>query len=189
MTTSQSIREKGFATSKAMFGGYEMTAVDDYLDQLANDFAALQKENDTLKEKMRVLVKKIEEYRGNEDAVNRAILSAQKLSVQIENDARARAAAIVSEAEQKSASVLSSIDQRIALEEKRLQMAKISSAKFVDSARELCKKQLDAIETIAVATALGNEREEARISAERLAAEKEAFDAGNTQIFTLSKDI
>ena len=97
MTSPQDIREKTF--EKAVFGGYEMGAVDDYMDSLAAELGAIQKENSALKAKMKVLVDKIEEYRTNESALNMAILSAQKLSVQIESDARSRAAAIVSEAE------------------------------------------------------------------------------------------
>ena len=116
MITHQDIREKSFDNAKAVFGGYDMGAVEDYLDDVADAFEALQKENSALKGKMKILVEKIEEYRNNEDALNRSILSAQKLSVQIESDARARAASIVSEAETKAASILGSIDERIATE-------------------------------------------------------------------------
>ena len=90
MTTPQEIREKSFDKARSMFGGYDMATIDEYLEELANDFEALQKENVVLKSKMKVLVDKIEEYRTNESALNQAILSAQKLSVQIENDARTR---------------------------------------------------------------------------------------------------
>ena len=137
MTTPQEIREKSFDKARSMFGGYDMATIDEYLDELANDFEAMQKENLVLKSKMKVLVDKIEEYRTNESALNQAILSAQKLSVQIENDARTRSANIVAEAEAKAAALLGNIDDRIAQDESRLQAAKLSSAKFFDSAREL----------------------------------------------------
>ena len=80
MTTPQEIREKSFDKARSMFGGYDMATIDEYLDELANDFEAMQKENLVLKSKMKVLVDKIEEYRTNESALNQAILSAQKLS-------------------------------------------------------------------------------------------------------------
>ena len=148
MTTPQEIREKSYDKARSMFGGYDMATIDEYLEELANDFEALQKENVVLKSKMKVLVDKIEEYRTNESALNQAILSAQKLSVQIENDARTRSANIVAEAEAKAAALLGNIDDRIAQEESRLQAAKLSSAKFFDSARELCQKQLQTLDTI-----------------------------------------
>lgn len=202
MTTPQDIREKGFDKARAMFGGYDMGAVDDYLEVLANDFETLQKENAALKGKMKVLVDKIEEYRSDESALNKAILSAQKLSVQIENDARARSAAIVSEAEAKAASILGGIDERIAQEEARLQAAKISTAKLIDSVRELCQNQLNNIETIGIAsgaaapsaaqTAAPAAEEiripEAEIIEQAPVSEPNPLDAGNTQVFMFSQE-
>ena len=79
--TPQDIKEKTF--EKALVGGYDMGSVDDFLEKVAADLTASQKEISVLKAKMKVLVDKIEEYRANEDALNRALLSAQKLSVQI----------------------------------------------------------------------------------------------------------
>ena len=190
MITHQDIHEKSFDNAKAVFGGYDMGAVEDYLDELADAFEALQKENSALKGKMKILVEKIEEYRANEDALNRSILSAQKLSVQIESDARARASSIVSEAETKAASILGSIDERIAIEENRLQQAKLSAAKFLDSARSLCQDQLNKLDLISAANAVVVDKDAARIPAENNvpAADKSAFDAGNTQVFSFSKD-
>ena len=192
MTTPQEIREKSFDKARSMFGGYDMATIDEYLDELANDFEAMQKENLVLKSKMKVLVDKIEEYRTNESALNQAILSAQKLSVQIENDARARSQAIVSEAEAKAASILGSIDDRIAQEESRLQAAKLSSAKFFDTVREMCQKQLDTLDTISAASRLSAEKdaEAIRIPAEPAdpASNPASVDAGNTQVFSFVKD-
>ena len=78
MITAQDIRERTF--ERARINGYDPASVDDFLDQLAEEVAASQKENSVLKQKMKVLVDKIEEYRGNEEALNLALLSAQKLA-------------------------------------------------------------------------------------------------------------
>lgn len=186
MTSPQDIREKTF--EKAVFGGYEMGAVDDYMDSLAAELGAIQKENSALKAKMKVLVDKIEEYRTNESALNMAILSAQKLSVQIESDARSRAAAIVSEAEAKAAATIGSIDERIAQEEDRLQKAKLSSAKFFETMKELCQKQLANLDSISAASRsvkYDAAPADARIQNESNSAKAEADqpDNGNTQVF------
>ena len=119
MITAQDIREKGF--ERARMGGYDMASVDDFLEELADDVAATQKENAVLKSKMKVLVDKIEEYRSNEEALNAAILSAQKLAVQIESDARQRAADTIAEAEAKAKETIGSISERADAEEKRLE--------------------------------------------------------------------
>ena len=97
MITAQDIREKTF--EKSRMNGYDMASVDDFLEELAEDISSAQKENAVLKSKMKVLVDKIEEYRANEEALNMAILSAQKLAVQIESEARQRAASMIEDAE------------------------------------------------------------------------------------------
>ena len=93
MITAQDIREKCF--EKARIGGYAMDEVDDFLDELANDAAASQKEIATLNAKMKYLADKIREYQGSEEAMNMALVSAQKLAKNIEEDARAKAEALV----------------------------------------------------------------------------------------------
>ena len=147
MITAQDIREKGF--ERARMGGYDMASVDEFLEELADDVAATQKENAVLKSKMKVLVDKVEEYRSNEEALNAAILSAQKLAVQIENEARQRAAATIAEAEEKARETIGSISDRADAEEKRLADAKAAAAKYIEAAKALCHTQLGKLGKIA----------------------------------------
>ena len=86
--TPQDIRER--ALEKAMFGGYDMATVDKFREEVAIELAAKEKEIAVLKGKMKVLVDKIEEYRSTEDAMRLALLSAQKIGKQIEEDAQKR---------------------------------------------------------------------------------------------------
>ena len=146
MITAQDIREKGFEVVR--FNGYDRDTVDDFLEELADDVAATQKENAVLKSKMKVLVDKIEEYRANEEALNNAILSAQKLAVQIESEARQRAAATVADAEKKAQETIGSITDRADSEEKRLADAKAATAKFFEAAKALCSSQMGKLEGI-----------------------------------------
>ena len=146
MITAQDIREKGFEVVR--FNGYDRDTVDDFLEELADDVAATQKENAVLKSKMKVLVDKIEEYRANEEALNNAILSAQKLAVQIESEARQRAAATVADAEKKAQETIGSITDRADAEEKRLADAKAATAKFFEAAKALCSSQMGKLEGI-----------------------------------------
>ena len=146
MITAQDIREKTF--EKAKFGGYDMASVDDFLEELAEDVTAAQKENAVLKSKMKILVDKIEEYRANEEALNMAVLSAQKLAVQIESEARARANAMLAEADRQVNAKIGSIAEQADAEENRLAAAKSATLKFLESMREVCNKQLKNIEDI-----------------------------------------
>lgn len=145
--TPQDIREKTF--EKAMFGGYDMAAVQNYQEEVATELANAQKEIAVLKGKMKVLVDKIEEYRASEDAMRLAILSAQKVGKQIEDDAQARADKILSEAKNTSDRILGGLQHETANEEAKLLTAKMSCAKFLEDVRNLCMNQLEYLDKIA----------------------------------------
>ena len=191
MITAQDIREKGFG--KARLNGYDTDAVDDFLEELADEVAASQKETAVLKSKMKVLVDKIEEYRANEEALNQALLSAQKLAVQIESEARQRAAAIVADAEKQAAETIGSISDRANAEEKRLADGKEACAKFFEAASALCGTQLKKLEKLAADTGFvpAEAAEEAKASdpVQDIAATLQADDRprklDSTQQFTL----
>ena len=134
--TPQDIREKIF--EKAVFGGYDMGSVDDFMEEMASELEAAQRESATLKAKMKVLVDKIEEYRASEDAMRMTLLSAQKLSSQIEAEARARADKVVAEAQATAARSLDGLKSETRREEARLKEAKESLARFLEDARALC---------------------------------------------------
>ena len=145
--TPQDIREKTF--EKAMFGGYDMAAVQNYQEEVATELANAQKEVAVLKGKMKVLVDKIEEYRASEDAMRLAILSAQKVGKQIEDDAKASADKILSEAKSTSDRILGGLQHETANEEAKLLTAKTSCAKFLEDVRNLCMNQLEYLDKIA----------------------------------------
>ena len=158
--TPQDIREKTF--EKAMFGGYDMAAVQNYQEEVATELANAQKEIAVLKGKMKVLVDKIEEYRASEDAMRLAILSAQKVGKQIEDDAKASADKILSEAKNTSDRILGGLQHETANEEAKLLNAKTSCAKFLEDVRNLCLTQLDYLDGIAASKAASAPRAAAR---------------------------
>ena len=71
-----------------------------------------------------------------------AILSAQKLAVQIENDARTRAAAMIADAEKQVQAKIGSIEEETEIQKQRLADAKAATAKYFEAARALCNEQL-----------------------------------------------
>lgn len=158
--TPQDIREKTF--EKAMFGGYDMAAVQNYQEEVATELANAQKEIAVLKGKMKVLVDKIEEYRASEDAMRLAILSAQKVGKQIEDDAQARADKILSEAKNTSDRILGGLQHETANEEAKLLNAKTSCAKFLEDVRNLCLTQLEYLDGVAGSKAAAAPRAAAR---------------------------
>ena len=146
MITPQNIKEKTF--EKAVFGGYDMASVDNYLDEISTDLALLQKDNATLKAKIKVLVDKVEEYRSNEDAIRMAIVSAQRLGTVIENEAKENAAATLAKAEEDAERIISDAQLQVKLEQTRLSAARKSSVQFVESMKTLCSHQSSFLEKI-----------------------------------------
>lgn len=139
--TPQDIRERTF--EKAVFGGYDMAGVDDFMEEAAQALESAQRENSTLKAKLKVLVDKIEEYRASEDAMRMTLMSAQKLSNQIESEARERADKLVGDAQAKSDEVLGSLRAEREAEERRLDGARKALERFFSDAREVCAYTLE----------------------------------------------
>lgn len=177
MMTAQDIREKTF--EKAVFGGYDMAGVDAFLDELANDMAALQKENSVLKGKMKVLVGKIEEYRTNEDALRMAILSAQKMGNMIEKEAREKSEKMVNDAMSDAAQVTREAELEVEMEKARLAEAQRASVQFIENMDLLCRKQLDFINKLKQADFVKESMAAARKAEPVQAKAEPAASAGN----------
>lgn len=146
MVTSQEIREKTF--EKAVFGGYEMAGVDDFMEQVAADLALMQKENANLRGKMKVLAKSIEDYRSSEEAIRMAIVSAQKLSGAIEKEAREKSELTIRDASFEASKLTRDAKLQVELEYARLAEAKRASAQFIESMDLLCRKQLEYLDKL-----------------------------------------
>ena len=185
MITAQDIREKTF--EKSRMNGYDMASVDDFLEEVAEDISNSQKENAVLKSKMKVLVDKIEEYRANEEALNLAILSAQKLAVQIESEARQRAAAMIEDAERQVKERVGSIEELTATEERRLADAQIATKAFFEKARKVCNDQLKTLDVMSGEVGLP-ETEEVAVEETVIIAEPEQVDIDET-VRTIEQEV
>lgn len=138
MLTPQEISGKEFV--KAVFGGYDMAVVDDFLETLTGDYTSLYKENAILKSKIKVLVEKVEEYRSTEDAMRMALLTAQKMGDDILKESRAKSDDMLTAAKSESEKILAELKQKVAEEETRLKAAKAATTAFVRENRELTAK-------------------------------------------------
>lgn len=140
MITAQDIQEKAFERAGK---GYNMEQVDEFLDELAADFSAMSRENASLKSKMKMLVQKMDEYRQTEDSMRLALLSAQKLSSQIESEAREKSDSLIAEAKQQAERLTREAADGIANENAKLDEAKKATDRFFDHMRTVCQKQIE----------------------------------------------
>lgn len=141
MLTPQEVAEHAF--SKASFGGYNMAMVDEFLDLVTADYTSLYKENAALKAKMKVLADKVEEYRATEEAMRRAMLSAQMTAQQLVDEAQEQASGIVTTAEREAAEKIASIRQEVESEQLRLTAAQNATAAYISKLKELYQNEME----------------------------------------------
>lgn len=151
MLTPQEVSEHAFA--KASFGGYNMAMVDEFLDSLTEDYTALFKENAVLKSKMKVLVDKVEEYRSTEDAMRKALLTAQKLADEMVQEAERKKAELLAQAETEARQKIAGLRAELDAETHRLSAARAATADFVTQRKALCGKELMFLEQVGELTA------------------------------------
>ena len=159
MLTPQEVSSRSF--SKAMMGGYNMAMVDEFLDELTDDYTALYKENAALKSKMKVLVEKVEDYRATEDSMRATLLTAQKMADAIVREAEQKRDEMLAEATAKHDTMIAQaenaayvkigqLQQKIAETEARLQQGQTELARFIAVSQDLCNKQLNLLKELPV---------------------------------------
>ena len=146
MFTPQQIDQISF--SRVPFGGYDMQAVDEFLEPLTEDYVTLYKENALLKSKMRVLVGKLEEYRKNEASMKDAIVNAQKTCDLMVKEAEAKCTQMLSDANAAAAENAKNADALIAAENERVEEAKRAAAAKIDELQEQLRSCLQALDRI-----------------------------------------
>ena len=140
MLTPQEVKSHAF--QRASFGGYNMGQVDEFLDILTEDYTALYNDNAVLKSKMKVLVDKVEEYRSTEEAMRKALMTAQRMADDLVREAEAKKAAILAEAEEQAAQRVAELSAQVEAEEYRLRTAQENTAAFVEQMRALYTEQV-----------------------------------------------
>lgn len=121
MYSSEKIRNAEI--KKSALGGYNMDSVDDLLDEVADDFARLEKIAADSEAKAIALNEKLEEYRASESSIHTAILNAQRIADQTVKeaseaaghtaaDSAKKAETLISDAEEKAASIVSEAEEK-----------------------------------------------------------------------------
>lgn len=164
MMTPQEVASCTF--SKAVMGGYNMAAVDDFLDKLTEDYTALYNESAALKQKLKTVVERLEEYKGMEDTMRSTLLTAQKMANSLVAEAEAKRDALIADAagaarerlaeiqaevaaeEQRLAQVRADVDQQIAAEEQRLAAGQGALRGYIQTVESVCRQQLELLQQL-----------------------------------------
>ena len=99
---------------KTRFRGFDIREVDAFLEQMADAFETLQKDNQNRSEAVRRLELEIQGYKKREETFKRALLNSQKVLDQMKDNARKSAELVLAEAEVKAEKILNKAHNRLA---------------------------------------------------------------------------
>ncbi|KRQ86558.1 Septum site-determining protein DivIVA [Caloramator mitchellensis] len=152
--TPNDIANKEF---KKVFRGYDIDEVDDFLEQIVEEYERIYKENITLKEKISSLNDKIEHYSNMESTLQNTLVLAQtaaeqakensrKESEMILKNAKDKSEEIIRQANEKANSIVSEAQQKVLNINKEFEMLKQEFNMFKSRFTGLLNAQLETLE-------------------------------------------
>lgn len=148
MLTPQEIQNQKFERTAFGVRGYDMAQVDQFLDELFNDYSSLYKENTALKTKMRVLVDKIEEYRTVDEEMRKALYNAQVAAKDTVTRAQCEADRILQSARSGASQHVTDLKEETARAEERLKIAKRNNLAYVEKIRRAMEQSIRQLEQV-----------------------------------------
>lgn len=128
--------------------GYDRDAVDDFLDQVVQEFEVLIKENASLRDQMEMLNQRLEQYRSLEETINKTLVIAQESAEEIKANAQRKADLMIKQAEAQAERML----EQGAAKSRQIMMDNSDLIRVIDTLRSqvraMLKSQLDAIEAL-----------------------------------------
>ncbi|TDT61835.1 DivIVA domain-containing protein [Fonticella tunisiensis] len=141
--TPNEISNKEF---KRVFRGYDMDEVDEFLEQILDDYEKLYKENITLKEKITSLNEKIEHYANMESTLQNTLLLAQTAADQAKESSRREGEMIIKNAKDKAAEIIREAENSAAEINKKNEILKQEYNMFRSRFKALLEAQIEAID-------------------------------------------
>ena len=137
MITPLDIENKKF--SKQMMNGYNVEEVDEFLDEIMQDYETNYKEVASSKTKIDELNNAIEHYKNIEATLQNTLVMAQSTAEEVKNVAKQQAEQIISEAQKEAENIIRNSKEGVSRDLENIeQQIKIKEQQFND-----VKKQFD----------------------------------------------
>ena len=133
------IQQQQFKTR--MFG-YDTSAVDHFLEMLADELERLHKQNNELKESLARTRTSLDQMRDREKALQETLITAQKVTEELKGNARKQAEIIVAEAHLEGEGVIRDASDRRAQLLSEIQEIKRQKISFEGGLRSLIENHL-----------------------------------------------
>lgn len=122
--------------------GYDRTRVDQFRDQVAEEFERLSRANQELDQKARNFHEQLKSFRDRDKALNDALVSAQQLRGDIREQAEREAQLIVREARATAEKTLQHVREEIRKADEELQQLWRARRGYLSQVRHLVERQL-----------------------------------------------
>jgi cell division initiation protein len=132
---------------RVRFRGFDIVEVDNFLDLVANEFEELLKENNLLREEGRRKSAKISELEAMEKDLREALVSVQRITEEMKNNARKEAELIVEEAKAQAQKIIDNAQAQALKVEEEINELKRQRTRFESSLRSTLDLHLKLLDT------------------------------------------
>lgn len=140
--TPNEISNKDF---KKVFRGYDIDEVDEFLEQLVDDYEKIYKENLSLKEKINLLNEKIEHYSNIETTLQNTLILAQKAAEQAKENSKRDAELIIKDSQETANNIIKKAEDQVLEINKEHEMLRQQYSMFKSRFEGMLKAQLDTV--------------------------------------------
>lgn len=92
---------------------YRADSVDRFFEEVADNYDQMFRENGEMYKKIGLLAEKLEEYKNDEDNIRNALLTAQRMSEQIQREAREKAETMLADAQARAVAENARVDAEV----------------------------------------------------------------------------
>lgn len=144
------VRRKEF---KSGFRGYDANQVDDFLDEVADEFERTYAENRRVAEELTVLKGRLEQFEELEGAIREALVHAQQVARDLRRNANKEAELTVREAKEQAHRILADSSSRVERVQDSYEALRKAKQDFNNDFRHLLKTYADVMENTDIASA------------------------------------
>jgi len=144
------VRRKEF---KSGFRGYDANQVDDFLDEVADEFERTYAENRRIAEELTVLKGRLEQFEELEGAIREALVHAQQVARDLRRNANKEAELTVREAKEQAHRILADSSSRVERVQDSYEALRKAKQDFNNDFRHLLKTYADVMENTDIASA------------------------------------
>ena len=146
MLTPLDVENKKF--SKQMMNGYSVEEVDEFLDEIAVDYAKKNKELTEVTKKIGDLEKELEKYKSIESTLQNTLVMAQSTAEEVKNVAKQQAEQLISEAKASAQRDVLDLEQQISYKRNALDDLKKQFDIYKAKMESLLISQLELIKEV-----------------------------------------